>query len=544
MTAKVSFMSEKPPGELQSLREEIRILRRRVLELEALDAERRQAREDLNRSEERFRHVAENALEWIWEVDPQGVYTYSSPVVEDILGYRPEDLVGKKHFYDLFCDDDRQILAETAMAAFSQKQPFREFVNLNVHRDGHAVWLSTSGVPVLDDTGQLLGYRGADTDVTDRIRFEEDLRREKERFRTVADFTYDWEYWMAPDGTLLYVSPSCERVTGYSVSDFMENTALLREIAHPEDLAMLEEHLFVQEKTEAPLAVQFRILTRHGDLRWIEHICQMAYSPDGASLGRRASNRDVTDHRRLEMERKELIEELEAKNAELERYAYTVSHELKTPLITIRGFLGRLGRGLGVVGDGGRTREYIYQLTTAASRMQQLLDDLLELSRVGRVIKPLQEVNLNALMDDVLTLLAVPLEERGIRVEVEPHMPLLYGDPTTLRQVLENLVGNAVKFMGDQHDPHVKIGTRLSGRDTVVYVRDNGMGIDPAFHEKAFGLFEKLDRKKGTGVGLALARRIVEVHGGRIWVESQGRGHGCTFCFVLGSEDDTGVKAP
>ena len=130
--------------------------------------ERKRMEDVLRRSEERFRLVAENAREWIWEVDAQGLYTYASPVVENILGYKPEDLVGKKHFYDFFHPDSRQEMKKAAFETFSRKQPFRGFVNLNLRRDGTTVWLSTSGVPILDDQGNLLGYRGEDTDVTDR----------------------------------------------------------------------------------------------------------------------------------------------------------------------------------------------------------------------------------------------------------------------------------------------------------------------------------------------------------------------------------------
>lgn len=130
--------------------------------------ERKRMENALRRSEERFRLVAENAREWIWEVDAEGLYTYSSPVVEKILGYKPEELVGKKHFYDFFHPDRREELKKTAFENFSRKQPFRHFVNLNLRKDGTTVRLSTSGVPILDEKGNLLGYRGEDTDVTEK----------------------------------------------------------------------------------------------------------------------------------------------------------------------------------------------------------------------------------------------------------------------------------------------------------------------------------------------------------------------------------------
>ena len=138
--------------------------------------ERKQSEETLRKSEERFRHVADNAQEWIWEVDCQGLYTYSSPVVEKILGYKPEEIVGQKHFYDFFYPDDREELKKVALQAFAEKQTFSEFINRNLHKNGEVVWLSTSGTPILDENGNLLGYRGADTDITERKRLEEQVR--------------------------------------------------------------------------------------------------------------------------------------------------------------------------------------------------------------------------------------------------------------------------------------------------------------------------------------------------------------------------------
>ncbi|MHC4694074.1 MAG: PAS domain-containing protein [Planctomycetota bacterium] len=132
--------------------------------------ERKKLEDALRQSEERFREVAEHEQEWIWEVDAEGIYTYASPVVEKMLGYKPEEVVGKKHFYDFFHPDRHEEQKKAAFEVYNKKQPFRDFLNLNVHKDGKSVWLMTCGVPMLDEKGNLRGYRGADIDVTDRIR--------------------------------------------------------------------------------------------------------------------------------------------------------------------------------------------------------------------------------------------------------------------------------------------------------------------------------------------------------------------------------------
>ena len=230
-------------------------------------------------------------------------------------------------------------------------------------------------------------------------------------------------------------------------------------------------------------------------------------------------------------------QELETRNAELERFAYTVSHDLKSPLVTIRGFLGILARDL-QNGDTARVSRDIARIDGAAERMAQLLDELLELSRVGRVVNPPELVDFAELASEAIEQVAGPIANRGVAVEVEPDLPPVYGDRPRLVEVLQNLIENAVKFMGDQPAPRIEIGCRNHREEpdgeTVFYVRDNGTGIDEPYLDKVFGLFDRLDPSiDGTGVGLALVRRIIETHGGRIWVESDGPGTGSTFCYTL-----------
>ncbi len=234
-------------------------------------------------------------------------------------------------------------------------------------------------------------------------------------------------------------------------------------------------------------------------------------------------------------EREELIRELEAKNAELERFTYTVSHDLKSPLVTIRGFLGLIDRDV-AEGRTDRLRADVERMKSAADSMGHLLHELLRLSRVGRVVNAAERVSLGEVVREAASLLRARLDERRVRLEVDPDLPEVYGDRVRLVEVVQNLLENAVKFLGDQATPVVRIGARPGDGSSapVLFVRDNGVGIDPRFHEKVFGLFEKLDpRAEGSGVGLALVKRIVEVHGGSVWIESAGDGQGTAVCFTL-----------
>jgi PAS domain S-box-containing protein len=244
---------------------------------------------------------------------------------------------------------------------------------------------------------------------------------------------------------------------------------------------------------------------------------------------------NITERKQVESQREELIRELEAKNAELERFTYTVSHDLKSPLVTIRGFLGLLEKDA-LAGNTERVKADTARITEATRKMLQLLNELLELSRIGRLMNPPELLPFNVIVQGAVELLHGQIEARGAQVILSSDLPVVYGDRIRLIEVMQNLVDNACKFMGDQAEPRITIGQRGIDHDgkPILFVQDNGMGIDPRYHEKVFGLFDKLDAQgEGTGVGLALVKRIVEVHGGRIWVESAGNGQGTTFLFTL-----------
>ncbi|MFN8401584.1 MAG: ATP-binding protein [Anaerolineales bacterium] len=239
---------------------------------------------------------------------------------------------------------------------------------------------------------------------------------------------------------------------------------------------------------------------------------------------------------RLLDERVTLISELETKNAELERYTYTVSHDLKSPLVTIRGYVGYLKESA-LKGDMKRFEVDMNRVIKATETMQVLLNDLLELSRVGRVINSLANVPFGDMVKDVLNLIVEPQNGQMAWFTVEEKLPIVRCDRTRVLEVLQNLISNSIKFIGSQTAPSIRIGQNGFDSKTgfpIFYVADNGIGIDPKYHETVFGLFNRLDQKEeGTGIGLTLVKRIIEVHGGRIWVESDGQGKGTTFYFTL-----------
>ena len=303
----------------------------------------------------------------------------------------------------------------------------------------------------------------------------------------------------------------------------IEISATLLTIGQQELLLGIDRDITTRKKAEALLAQAKAEL----EMRVTERTAALLQA-------NQALEAEIADRKRAEQEREKLIAELEAKNKELEQFTYTVSHDLKSPLISIRGFLGLLERDM-ANGDEERVARDVSRIYGASERMLVLLEDLLELSRIGRFTNPPKEIPFHRLVQEVLDTISGQFMGKNVRVDIlAPPDLLIYGDPVRLAELLQNLVENALKFMGSQPQPHIEIGAEQKDGEVLCYVRDNGMGIAPRYQARIFNLFERLDKSvPGTGVGLALVQRIVAFHQGRIWVESEGEGQGTTFCFTL-----------
>jgi signal transduction histidine kinase len=248
-------------------------------------------------------------------------------------------------------------------------------------------------------------------------------------------------------------------------------------------------------------------------------------------------NNELTDmHRELGKMNAELHHlniDLQAKNAEMVHFVYAVSHDLRTPLVTIKTFLDHLTKDM-ALNDAARVEKDLAYISSAASKMETLLAELLNFSRIGRIANPSVEVPLQDIVRDALNVLAGKIDRLSVRLQVTDEPVMLYGDRVWLVEVFQNLIDNAMKFMGDQREPLVEIGIEKTHGETVFFVRDNGIGIDLRHLDKIFGLFERIDgAMAGTGIGLAVVKRVVELHGGRIWSESEGPGLGACFKFTL-----------
>lgn len=232
-------------------------------------------------------------------------------------------------------------------------------------------------------------------------------------------------------------------------------------------------------------------------------------------------------------QKQRFIDQLERKNMELEQFSYSISHELKSPLVTMSGFVGLLEKDL-AEDNRERIENDMARILNAINVMGKQLDDLLELSRIGRITAPATSFSITSLCLEVKDMMQGMIDEHDALIEIEDEMPKVHADQARIREVIKNLVENGIKFASVVRQPRIKINAEKVKDKIECRVHDNGPGIEPRYQDRVFGLFDRLDTEvSGTGIGLALVKRIVEIHDGDIWIESQGNGRGCCFCFTL-----------
>ena len=269
-----------------------------------------------------------------------------------------------------------------------------------------------------------------------------------------------------------------------------------------------------------------------GKKRYICFEAAPIYNTKGERIASIETLQDITERKTTEEELERLLKELEAKNAEMERFTYTVSHDLRSPLLSIQGFATVLREDLEQE-ERANVESDLNYIEEGAKKMELLLNDTLQLSRIGRVANPPVDVPFGEIVQEALLQITEQVKSSGVEISVADALPTVHVDRMRIAEVLVNLITNSIKYRGEQPHPKIEIGYRVDGEEAVFFVKDNGIGIDKSQHEKVFALFYKLDgSSEGTGAGLAIVKRIVEVHGGRIWIESE-EGKGCTVCFTV-----------
>ena len=634
-------------------------LKKTTTSISALNKEvedRKNAEEAARKSEERFRQIAEHSQEWIWEVDRDGVFTYCSPIAEKMLGYRVDEIVGKKRFYDLFHPDDRAELRQRALGLFRTQDTFREFLNRNLRKDGTEVLISSAGVPVYDESGAFTGYRGLNLDITARKRAEDRIKASKEFAELLLAFTPSAIFTVDAQKRIISWNRRAEEITGYTSEEIVGKECTV----FAEDPCKAKCGLFSDDVEKPVMGKECTIRTKSGEFRVISKNVETLRDEKGHIIGGIESFEDVTERKRTEIALKESetryktlyesskdaimtlvpggkflsgnpstlaifgcadeeqfvslgpadlspekqpdgrpssekaqemmriaaekgsnlfewrhkrvsgeefpatvlltsmevggknilqatvrditeqkkAEETIIENARLKsNFTSMVSHELRTPLTAIK-------EGIGIVLDGsagGVNEEQADFLGTAKNnvdRLARLINDVLDFTKLsaGRMQLKLAEDDVGGVVEEVARIQNNVAVSKGlyIKTDVKPGVPRIGFDRDRIIQVLTNLVSNALKFT---EKGGVILRAELKGDMVVISVEDTGLGIRKEDIEKLFAEFQQLEAatkraKGGTGLGLAISKEIVELHGGRIWAESE-EGKGSAFSFTL-----------
>jgi two-component system sensor histidine kinase/response regulator len=369
-----------------------------------------------------------------------------------------------------------------------------------------------------------------------------DLQASETRYRTIADFTYDWETWIDPQGKWLYCSPAVQEMTGHEPDAFLNNPALLRDIVHPDDRAVLSYHFNeLHSPSQGMCRVNFRIVKPDGTIVWVEHICVPVFDADGIYLGRRAANRDVTDRVNTLTELENAKIAAEAASRAKSTFLANMSHELRTPM---NGVMGMVDMALRRATDPQQI-EWLNKSKHSAQHLLAVINDILDISKIEADRLTLETIHFKfgEVLENLLSLLGHKAEEKQLKllVDLSPEVlrQVFLGDPLRLGQILLNLTGNALKFT-----THGSITVRARlledhPQDVLlrIEVADTGIGISAEDQQRLFTAFEQADGSMtrqygGTGLGLAISKRLAHMMGGEIGVEST-PGQGSTFWFIV-----------
>ena len=528
-------------------------------------------------SEEQYRSLLESIpiTTYINSPDIASLTEYVSPQVEKLLGYPRHEFTKDPEFWKkIIHPEDRARVLDQNEQTVLLEQPFESEYRI-ITSDRRVVWVRDEATLVHDRDGRPQHWLGVWTDITSRKLAEEEqadlisvMTKRTIQLQTGAEVSRAASSILEPGKLLpMVVELIRSHFDYYYVGIFLLDESKTWAVLSAASGEMARQMIAQNHRLEIGGSSMIGWCISHGQARIALDVGEDAvrfrnpYLPATRSemalplisrgevigamtiqseLPAAFSRVDITalqamaDQVGNAIQNARLFAELEGRNAELERFSYTVSHDLKSPLVTIRGFLGYLHEDARS-GDMQRFDKDLNRIARAADRMQALLNDLLELSRVGHITNPPEDVPFEGIIREALDLVLGPAEEAKVRIHIQSGLPAVYGDHPRLVEVMQNLISNAVKFMGNQPSPLVEIGMLDTGRDgtSVFFVRDNGIGIEPQYHERIFGLFNRLDPTiDGTGIGLTLVRRIVEIHRGRIWVESE-PGRGAAFFFTL-----------
>lgn len=516
--------------------------------------EKKRAEKKLRESEVRFRNIAESMSDWIWEVDRDGIYTYCSGKVKEILGYAPEEIIGKTPF-DFMPPNERIRVSQIFAKIVEKKLPIHNLENWNLTKDGELICLLTNGVPILNENGEVVGYRGVDKDITEQKRTAEKIEYQRRFLESLIQYSPLGIATVDENNKIVACNRSFEQIFQYKESEILGKD--LDETVAGEKF--IEEARGISNKAmvsgESAKLVTKR---RRKDGTYIDvEVFAVPVKFKGRVLGQYGVYHDITEQKKAERKLAEINKKLKkaikqanemtikarlASKAKSEFLA-SMSHEIRTPMNAIIGMADLLSDT--PLND--EQNDYVEMIKISADALLGLINDILDLSKIeaGQLEIESAEFNLRELVETTSVSLATKAHKKGIELlcHIKPDVPgYITGDSIRLRQILTNLVGNSIKFTEKgEIVVNVDVEERKDGEVVLHFsVSDTGIGIPKKKQKEIFESFRQVDSSTtrkygGTGLGLAISKKLVEKMGGRIWVESE-PGKGSIFHFTIRSK--------
>lgn len=518
---------EKTSKELRQLNEQ---LEQRVKE-RTTDLTKTQA--ILKQSEEKYRKIVEETGDAVYSSDYKGYLTYINPICKKLTGYTESELVGK-HFLEIIAPDWKQKVAKFYKEQFDNKIQETSFSFPIITKSGERKWIEQT-VTQLKEGDWITGQNAIVRDITDRKKAEDELKNSEHFLNSIIEnipnmlFVKD-----AKDLRFVRINKAGEDLLGYSKADLMGKNDYDffpkkdADFFSTKDKEVLESGKLLEIEEEP-------IHTKYKGERILETKKIPIFDSNGHPRYLLGISNDITDLKKLLAELKQKSDELTNTNKELEQFVYVASHDLQEPLRTISNFVGLLEKKYSGVTDAA-TVQYLQFIVDAAKRMQNLIKDLLDLSRIGRNII-YTAVDCNEVFNEVIANMEASIRECSANI-TSAKLPVLKGNANELKQLFQNLISNAIKFRKKNVIPEINITVEDKTTEYLFAIKDNGIGIEEQSFKKLFVIFQRLNTATeypGTGIGLATCKKIIDLHHGKLWVESK-LGEGSTFYFTLPKE--------
>jgi PAS domain S-box-containing protein len=484
----------------------------------------------LRESEGRYRRTFELAAAGIAHIGMDRRFIRVNRRFCEMLGYPEDELLGKTG-REISHPDDLDVINSQRPALYAGRIDAVRVEKRYLRKDGAPVWVAFSMSVERDAQGAPTHEIAVYHDITAQREAEARVRESEELYRQTFQLAASGIAHVGMDGRFLKVNRRLCEILGYAEAELVGRS--VKEISHPDDKDLTDrERARVHEGEMDSVRFEKRYLRKDGAPVWVELAVALARDPHGHPQYEIAMFDDITERKHAEAALAAAHEELKRSNSELEQFAYVASHDLQEPLRMVSSYTQLVMKRYGERLDGD-AREFMNYVVDGAARMKQLIEDLLAYSRVGTKGKEFKPVPLESALKRAVTNLRAAIEESGAEI-THDALPVVKADEVQLAQLFQNLMGNALKFKGPER-PHVHVSAVELPNEFQISINDNGIGIEPQYFERIFMLFQRLHTKgdyPGTGIGLAICKKVVERHGGRIWVESE-PGKGSRFHFTL-----------